>query len=155
MTGSPVVVGNTIYAGNHSGRIAALDAGDGTMIWSARQGTMGPVWPAGDSIFAVSDNNQLLRLSASTGETIWAHDLPDFVKAKPRKRAAIFAHYGPVLAGGRLVVASNDGFLRFFSPQDGRLLSSVEIPDGATTGPVVANGTLYVVSTAGDLYAFR
>jgi len=155
VTGSPVVVGNTIYAGNHSGRIAALDAGDGTMIWSARQGTMGPVWPAGDSIFAVSDNNQLLRLSASTGENIWAHDLPDFVKAKPRKRAAIFAHYGPVLAGGRLVVASNDGFLRFFSPQDGRLLSSVEIPDGATTGPVVANGTLYVVSTAGDLYAFR
>ncbi|MGB1006987.1 MAG: hypothetical protein ACPGVX_07405, partial [Thalassobaculaceae bacterium] len=38
------------------------------------------------------------------------------------KRAAVYAHYGPVLAGGRLVVASSDGVLRFFTPESGALV---------------------------------
>jgi outer membrane protein assembly factor BamB len=65
------------------------------------------------------------------------------------------AHYGPILAGGRIVIASNDGFLRFFNPVNGALVHQVEVPGGATTAPVVAGQTLYVVSTKGDLHAFR
>ena len=71
------------------------------------------------------------------------------------KRGKIYAHYGPVLAGGRIVTASSDGLLRFFSPQSGQLAGAVEIPDGAATAPVVAGQTLYVVSKKGELHAFR
>ena len=45
--------------------------------------------------------------------------------------------------------------LRSFDPQSGALLGSVEIPGGATTDPVVAVGVLYVVSSRGQLHAFR
>ena len=65
------------------------------------------------------------------------------------------AHYGPVVAGGQVVVASNDGVIRLFDPRDGSLARSVVAPGGATTAPVVAGSTLYVVSTKGDLLAFR
>jgi outer membrane protein assembly factor BamB len=78
-----------------------------------------------------------------------------FVKDNPKRRSEIVAHHGPVLAGGRLHVASNDGFLRSYDPRSGALLSSVEIPGGATSDPVVAGGVLYVVSTKGQLHAFR
>ena len=155
VTGSPVVVGNTIYAGNHSGRIVALSADLGERIWTAREGALGPVWPVGGSIFAVTDRSQLARISTSDGSVIWAVDLPGFVKDKPRKRGPVFAHYGPILAGGRIVVASNDGYLRFFAPEDGSLSASVPVPGGATTAPVVANKTLYVVGAQGQLHAFR
>lgn len=155
VTGSPVLVGNTIYAGNHTGRIVSFDADTGERNWTARQGALGPVWPAGGSLFAVTDLQQLVRLDASDGSLIWTVDLPGFVKDRPRKRSAIFAHYGPVLAGGRVIVASNDGYLRQFSPEDGSLLGTIEVPHGATTAPVVANGTLYVVGTKGELHAFR
>ena len=37
-----------------------------------------------------------------SGEVIWQIELPYFVKDKPNKRKAIFAHYGPILAGGRV-----------------------------------------------------
>lgn len=155
VTGSPVVAGNYAYVGNHSGRTVALDIRNGERLWTAQEGAIGPVWPAGDSLFQISDRNELLRLNAKTGETIWAIDLPGYLKDKPRKRSAVVAHYGPILAGGQLVVASNDGKLRFFDPTDGSLNRSSDIPSGATAGPVVAGNTLFVVSSKGNLLAFR
>jgi len=155
VTGSPVIVGNRVYAGNHSGRIVAFALDTGERLWTAREGALSPVWPAGDSIFAVSDRNQLLRINAGDGSIIWAVDLPGFVKDKPRKRGAVYAQYGPVLAGGRLIVPSSDGQIRLFSPEDGHLTGTVEIPGGASTGPVIAGNTLYIVSAKGDLHAFR
>ena len=116
---------------------------------------MDTVWPAGNSIFLISDRSQLVRLNAADGSVVWAQDLPGFVKDKPGRRGPIYAHYGPILAGGRIVIASNDGYLRFFNPVDGTLVHTVEVPGGATTAPVVAGQTLYVVSTKGDLHAFR
>lgn len=155
VTGSPVIVGSTLYAGNHSGRTVAFRVDNGERLWTATEGALGPVWPAGDSIFLVSDRNQIIRMNATDGSVIWAQDLPGFVKDKPKKRGATYAHYGPVLAGGRVIVASNDGFLRFYNPEDGALLQRIEVPGGATTGPVVAGSTLYVVGTKGQLHAFR
>ncbi|WP_300031774.1 PQQ-like beta-propeller repeat protein [uncultured Roseobacter sp.] len=155
VTGAPVVSGNSVYVGNQSGRIVALNLGSGKRLWTAQDGATGPVQPAGDSIFALSDLGQLVRLDAGTGERIWAVNLPGFIKDRPNKRAEIVAHHGPVLAGGRILVASNDGLLRSFDPVDGSQISSVEIPGGATSAPVIAGNVLYVVSTKGDLHAFR
>lgn len=155
VTGAPVVAGNRLYAGNNSGRTVAIDLGSGERLWTAREGAAGPAWPAGGSLFQVSDLNQLLRLDAATGEVIWAVDLPGYLKDKPGKRGRIHVHHGPVLAGGQVVLASNDGKLRFFSPQDGSLRRTVEVPGGATTAPVVAGQTLYVVSSKGELLAYR
>ncbi|SDC92941.1 PQQ-like beta-propeller repeat protein [Ruegeria marina] len=155
VTGSPVIVGSTLYAGNHSGRTVAFRADNGERLWTATEGALGPVWPAGDSIFLVSDRNQIIRMNAADGSVIWAQDLPGFVKDKPKKRGATYAHYGPILAGGRVIVASNDGYLRLYNPEDGTLLQRIEVPGGATTGPVVAGNTLYVVGTKGQLHAFR
>ena len=155
VTGGPMVVGDSIYIGNHSGRTVSFDANSGERNWTAAEGAVDTVWVAGNSVFLISDRNQLVRLNAADGSIVWAQDLPGFVKDKPGRRGAIYAHYGPVLAGGRIVVSSNDGFLRFFNPVDGTLVYQVEVPGGATTTPVVAGQTLYVVSTKGDLHAFR
>lgn len=155
ITGAPVVVGDRIFVGSHSGRMVALDAESGDRLWTAREGALGPVWPAGDSVFAVTDTNRLARIDASDGTTVWQVDLPGFVKDRPRRRAEIVAHYGPIVAGGRVIVASNDGFLRSFQPQSGALVGSVEVPGGASSAPAIAGGTLYVVSTNGQLHAFR
>ncbi len=155
VTGAPVVVGKRAYVGNHSGRTVAFDLYDGNRIWTTREGAVGPVWPVGGSLFQISDLGRLLRLDANTGEVIWATRLPGYLKDKPGKRGAIVAHYGPVLAGGNVIVASNDGLLRLFKPEDGSLVRTIEVPGGATTAPIVVGKTLYVVSTKGELHAFR
>ena len=91
----------------------------------------------------------------ATGAVIWSIEMPYFVKDKPKKRQAIYAHYGPVLAGGRIVVASCDGSLRGFDPTNGNQVYSVEIPGGAASAPALAQGLLFVVGGNGQLHAFR
>ena len=155
ITGDPVVVGDTVYAGNQSGRMVALELATGTRKWTADEGPMGPAWVTGGSVFILSDGNELVRLDTETGARVWGVDLPFFQKSRPRRQGAVFAHYGPVLAGGRLVVASSDGYLRFFDPVSGALAGTAELPAGAASAPVVAGGVLYVLNKKGQLLAYR
>lgn len=155
ITGDPVIVGNRLYAGNQSGRVVAMEASSGDRLWTAQEGAYSPVLPAGDSIFFVSDRNELIRLDADTGERIWGTELPLYVNERERRRQAVFTHFGPILAGGRLIVASGDGNIRFFDPESGAELSRIAIRGGAAALPIVVNDTLYVVSGDGRLHAYR
>ncbi|MFK7938079.1 MAG: PQQ-binding-like beta-propeller repeat protein [Roseovarius sp.] len=155
ITSDPVVVGDRIYVGTHSGRTVALRLGNGERIWTTTDGPLNTIWPADNSVFMVTDRNELVRLNAEDGSRVWANTLPFFTKTRPRQQTEIFGHYGPIVAGGNLIVASNDGLLRLYDPASGAARGTVEIPGGATTNPVVAGGTLYVVTSKGQLVAFR
>ena len=155
IAGDPVIDGNRVYVGNISGRVVALELFTGDRIWTATEGAVGPVWPAGDSVFMVNDLGELLRLDAATGTPVWRVALPGFEERRERRQKTRFVHYGPVLAGNRLIVASSDGLIRQFDPASGALLGTIELRGGASSNPVVANGTLYVVTGRGQLAAFR
>lgn len=155
ITGDPVLSGDTLYVGTHSGRIIAFDVATGERRWTAQDGTVSPVWVTGGSVFAVSDRNELVRLSARDGSRIWGVELPNFTQNRPRRQVEVVAHYGPILAGNQLVVASNDGQLRFYDPVSGAMTHATAVPGGATTAPIVAGGVLYVVGARGQLHAFR
>lgn len=155
--GDPVIAGERVYVGNVSGRVAALNTANGDRIWTATEGTVSPVVPVGGSVFLINDLGELVRLDADAGAVIWRTPLP-----RPEEKRGLFgrtaegfAHYGPILAGGRLVVASSDGALRFFDPVSGALSAQTELPGGAASHPIVVAGGLYVVSQRGDLLAFR
>lgn len=155
VTGDAVIAGKTLFAGSGSGRTVAMSASSGERIWSASEGALGPVAVAGGSLFLVNDEAKLVRLDAETGEVIWAVEMPYFTNDKVKRRKGIYAHYGPVLAGGRIIVVSSDGLLRAFDPTNGSLTYTAEIPGGAAAQPAVAGGTLYVVGGNGQLHAFR
>lgn len=155
VTGDAVIDGKVLYAGSGAGRTVAMSASSGERVWSAGEGALGPVAVAGGSLFLVNDEAELVRLDAATGEVIWAVPMPYYEAEKVKKRKAIYAHYGPVLAGGRIFVASSDGLLRAFNPEDGGLTYTAEIPGGASAQPAVAGGVLYVVGGNGQLHAFR
>ena len=155
LTAAPVVSNGVVYAGNHSGRASAFDAGTGVSVWDIDAGGLSPVWVAGGSVFLVSEENRLMRLDAATGRAIWAQELPYFTRERIARRKAIFAHYGPVLAGGHLLLASSDGLLRRFDPVSGELAGTMDLSSGAARNPVIAGETLYVVTEDGQLHAFR
>ena len=155
VTGRPIAANGVVYAGNQSGRTVAVDANSGGRIWSANEGAIDMVLPVGGSVFVISDRNELVRLDASDGTRIWGTDLPGFVDSKPGRQAEVYAHHGPILAGGRLIVASSDELLRSFAPVSGALTATTAVPSGASTAPVVAGQTLYLVTRDGQLVAYR
>jgi outer membrane protein assembly factor BamB len=96
-----------------------------------------------------------MRLNAGDGSVIWSVELPLFQPTRrERNRLAIFAQHGPVLAGGRLWVASSDGALRGFDPVSGAVGVELAVPGGAASGPVVAGGRMYVLGRDGTLTAW-
>lgn len=157
LSGDPVIVGDRVYVGNVAGQIAALDIASGDRVWTATEGAVSPVWPVSNAVFAVNDLGELVRLDAANGAVVWRVTLPqgDRTTGIFRQWRKVNAHYGPVLAGGRLLVASSDGQLRAFSPQSGALVGAVALPGGAASNPMVMGGTVYVVSKSGQLLAFR
>ncbi|MEM6478822.1 MAG: PQQ-binding-like beta-propeller repeat protein, partial [Pseudomonadota bacterium] len=155
LAADPVVAGNRIFAANPAGRLVALDLGTGSRLWTARIGALETPVVAGGSVFLVSDQNALTRVDANTGEVIWSRQLALYKEDRDRRRKTVFAQRGPVLAGGRLWLASSDGALKAFDPANGALVQELPIQSGAATAPVVAGGTMYVVSRRGQLIAFR
>jgi outer membrane protein assembly factor BamB len=106
-------------------------------------------------VFIVTDRAELVRLSASNGTRIWGQQLPLYTTDKVKKRKAVFAHYGPVAAGGKLWVASSDGVLRGFAPDNGALTAQVTLPAGAASDPIFVGGVLYVLLETGTLVALK
>ncbi|SPJ23763.1 outer membrane protein assembly factor BamB family protein [Palleronia abyssalis] len=155
ISADPVIAGDTVYAGSPSGRTNAYTLSSGTLIWSAEEGAMSPVVVTGGSVFAVTDQAELVRLNANDGSRVWGVSLPYFERTGIRRRKSVFTHNGPVLAGGRLWVASSDEKLRAFDPETGAQRGEIALPGGAASDPVVAGQTLYVVSRDGQLLAFR
>jgi outer membrane protein assembly factor BamB len=155
VTGEPAIAGDVTFVGSQAGRTVALETASGRRLWTAREGAAGTPLAVGDALFQVTDDARLARLDAGTGETVWAVELPYFAAEKARKRQAITAHFGPVLASGRLVVVSGDEVIRFFNPESGASLGGVELPSGAAAPPALAGGVLYVVTQNGQLQAFR
>ena len=155
LSGAPVVDTTRVYAGSHAGRVSAISLASGQVEWSARVGALNPIWLGGNSVFFVTPENVLTRLDAATGQQYWSVDLPLFEARRASRIKATFVHYGPVLAGGRLIVASDDGVLRQFDPVSGALLGETELGRGAARNPVVAGGVMYLVTDDGQIRAFR
>jgi outer membrane protein assembly factor BamB len=159
ITGDPVIVGDTLYASNQAGRTIRLDTSTGERAWTIPEGSYGPAWPVGSAVYLLSDQGALVRVDAGSGAIVWSRALPElypnrglFGRGKPYRA---ITYFGPILAGGRLWVASGDGLLRAFNPVDGALLAELPLPGGAAAAPAVAGGVMYVVTRDGRLLAFQ
>ena len=155
LTGQPVIEGSVVYLANSSGRMAAIDLDTGFRLWTANQGSQDDIFVVGSSLFAVSDENNLIRVSKADGKLVWSTPLPQSTQASMLRRGKTFVHHGPILSGGRLLLASSDALIRQFDPANGDLIKIIEMPSGAASAPIVVGGTLYVLSTNGNLLAFR
>ncbi|GEO82456.1 outer membrane protein assembly factor BamB family protein [Pararhodospirillum oryzae] len=150
---NPVIDGNRLFIIGNSGLMVGMDLRSGNRMWQLRvAGTQEP-WLAGDVLYLVSEDAELAAISARSGQVIWITPLPRW--KNPGSLADPLIWTGPVLASDRLIVGSSDGYAYAVSPYDGRLLGRVDLPDPMASAPVIAGGTLYFLTTGGDLVAYR
>ncbi len=152
--GSPVIDRGMVFAVGHSGRMAAIDLTTGSRLWENDVPSAQTIWVAGEFLYVVTADNQVMCLSRRTGKAKWVTDVLRY--KKNNKKKALITWTGPVLAGDRLLVVTNSGMLASFSPYTGEFLGGIEIPSKKNyIEPVVANGTLYLMGDDGELLAMR
>jgi len=153
VSGDPVLVGPYVIAANQSGRMIAIDARNGQRVWTRNIGSNAPIWAAGDTIFLISDDAMLMRASARDGRTLWAKQLPAYTD--PDDREGAISYSTPVLVSGHLIFTDSEGSLYSYDANTGVGGEIDQISGGSATGPVVANGVIYILSDDAVLYAFR
>lgn len=151
--GLPVIDKGQVYAIGHSGRMVAVDERMGARLWDVEVGGVHMPWLAGDFLFVVDNDSEVVALTRKAGRVRWVSQLDKFKDAKDKKGSITWA--GPVLAGNRLWLTGSHGVLVSLDPADGHEIGRVALPTSTYLPPVVANNTLYVLSDNGTLVAFR
>jgi outer membrane protein assembly factor BamB len=139
----PVIEGGQVFAISNAGRMAAYTLNNGERQWSREISGSQTPWVAGDHVFVIVNGKTLMALPRRTGGVRWTKDLPGKVWA------------GQVLGGGRLLAVSSDGQLASISAQTGEILNTIKVGDSFYIAPVIANGTVYLLSDNAELIALR
>jgi outer membrane protein assembly factor BamB len=151
--GRPVLDRGRVFAASHAGRIAAIDVRSGERAWEQDFGSVHSPWVAGDYVFVLSNDDELVCLTRNDGKIRWVWQLPRFENEKKKKDPMHWA--GPVLGSDRLIVLSSDGDAISVSPYTGEPLGREQMSAGGYVSPVIADNSLYVLTDDANLSAYR
>ncbi|MGN6123687.1 MAG: outer membrane protein assembly factor BamB family protein, partial [Sphingomonas oligoaromativorans] len=151
---SPVVDDTRVYAVGAGGRMVALDLVTGQRLWEINVGGISTPALGGDWLFMVGDDARLYCIQRTTGKIRWSTQLKHW--KNPDKKNKLVFWNGPVLAGGRLILTNSLGELAYVSVADGKVQTIRQVSKKPfTLPPVVAAGTMYLLSSDGKLSAWR
>lgn len=151
--GLPVIDRGIVFAISFSGRMVAIDQRTGQRIWQREIGSAQTPWVSGNLVFAITKEQKLVALDRETGEISWVVELPAYTN--PEKRDVPVAWHGPLLAGGRLMVFSSNGFAFDIEPDTGKKIRRWDTRADIHIPPIIAKETLYLLSDNGKLYAYK
>jgi len=151
--GRPMIDRGTVYAISHSGRMAAVDLRTGGRLWEQDLGSLESPWSAGDFLYVLTTEAEVVCVSRQDGRIRWVRALPKYRDEEDRKGPIVWT--GPVVAGDRVIVVGSNREAYAISPYTGELLGRIQLPAGAYGAPVVAGGTMYMVTDGAELLAFR
>ncbi|MCW2237106.1 PQQ-like beta-propeller repeat protein [Azospirillum canadense] len=151
--GLPVIDRGIVYAIGHSGRTVAIDERIGVRVWEAEIGGTQTPWLAGDYLYVVTNDSEVVAMSRQAGRIRWVTPLDRFKDMEDKKGPITWS--GPVVAGGKLYVTGSHGQMLALSPGDGQIVTRYSLQSGSYLPPIVANNTLYVLGDNGTLVAYR
>jgi outer membrane protein assembly factor BamB len=153
IAGRPVIDRDAVFAISHSGVMAAISLSSGDRLWSRDVGGTQTPLAAGDYVYVISGDGQLLCLTRKEGKIRWVHQMPAYANEKLQEHP--ISWNGPLLVSDKLILASSDGYMEAVSPYTGELLGRVELAGGTSVAPIVADGVVYIYTDEAKLVALR
>ena len=153
--------GGRVYATNGLGFAAALDARNGGLVWQVRPG--GPLRGAptisGDTVYVVSQDNQIYSLDAADGKTKWSN-------AAALEIAGVFGTGSPAVAQGTVVAGFSSGELNAYRYENGRVVwqdalartsirTSVASLSDIDANAVIDSGQVFAIGQGGRMVALE
>ena len=142
--GTLAIVGQDIYAAGYNGRLAAVAAESGQLLWSREISSPTGVAADWNNIYTVGAGGEVIALLRRNGDDVWRQE--SLLRREPTP---------PVPFGTAVVVGDFEGYVHFFNNFDGRPVARERVGDGMISGPpVVVGDKLIVQSEQGDVAAF-
>ena len=151
--GMPMVKEGRVYAASLGGVLLANDLRSGRRLWEVEFASGETPWVAGDWVFAVSTRAEVAAINRTDGAVAWVRQLERF--ENPAKERDPITWCGPILAGGQLFLGNTSGNAVLLDPATGATTGTMSLPGALTIAPVVAGGTMYMVTDNATLLALR
>jgi outer membrane protein assembly factor BamB len=147
---SPLVVGGFVYVGDWSGKVYALNAKSGRVVWTYQTGdkVKDGIAYAGGRVYFGSYDSHVYALNARTGKLVW--------KAGAQQRLGATGRFysTPAVAYGRVYIGGTDGKMYSFGATSGKLRWSHGTGSYVYASPAVWNRRVYAGSYDGTFYSF-
>jgi outer membrane protein assembly factor BamB len=151
--GAPLIDRDLSFAVSYAGTLAAMDLRRGGRAWDAGIASAQTPWIAGDFLYLLTNDSELVCITRADGRVRWTRPLPRY--EDPQEREGPIYWSGPVLGGDRLLVTSSVGDAYSVSPYTGAVLGRFELPARTFVAPIIADGTLFFLSDNAELVALR
>jgi len=125
--------------------VGCVDTARGNLLWS--KPAIGSVGVHGDDkfVFGVESDGKVVAWRRGDGDRAWVSE-----------RLLYRTLTAPLAAGRAVVVGDEGGLVHWLSRDDGSILTRMATDGSAlVAGPVLANGTLIVVTRNGNIYGFK
>ncbi len=149
----PVITDNIVIAISYGGKMVALDKETGRSLWRKDISGAETPWVSGNSVYVLNSDYQLLALNIKSGEILWVTDIPKY--KNPNKKKNIVSWTGPLMAGGRLLLAGSNGIIAEYAPATGQKITEWNAGGNIQLPPILANGALYILNEEARVSAYR
>ena len=137
--------GDNVCARAFQASVGCVNAARGNLLWT--KPAVGSTGVHGDAnaLFGTESDGKVLAWRRSDGERLWLSE-----RLKFRQLTA------PLVLGRSVAIGDGQGFVHFLAKEDGALLARVPTDGSAiAAAPVLAAGTLVVVTRNGGIFGFR
>jgi outer membrane protein assembly factor BamB len=148
----PVIADGLLYTVGLNGGLSAYGIANGQRYWKADVVTSQMPIVAGMQIYVLTEKGDMMALNRKDGGIRWVADL---AKGLPDADEGKRYWSGPVLAGGRLIAVSSDGYAVSMEPQTGKRIAATSLDEQTSIPPIVADNGLYFLTDDGKVIAFR
>ncbi len=141
--GELLLSGNLLYVSSYQGRLAAISANDGRILWSRPLSSYRGIAETLSQLYASDAEGNVIAFEKSNGLEYWKQDGLFY-----RQSTA------PAVISNTVVVADFEGYVHFIDPQDGRFVARKRVDSSGVRGPLlVRDEVLYVYGNSGRLTA--
>ena len=102
-------------------------------------------------VYVADTAGEIICIARDSGQVYWVTDMNKTVRK--RKNRALWS--GPILASGRLLIASDKGEIAALDPKTGAIEKQIKIGGDAVMSPIAAGPYILVATEAAELVAIR
>ncbi|WP_198265309.1 outer membrane protein assembly factor BamB [sulfur-oxidizing endosymbiont of Gigantopelta aegis] len=143
--GSMVLVGRVLYVATYQGRVVAIDALEGEILWAKEMSSYAGISADERHIYVTDSDSNLWAVDRVSGDMLWKQD-----KLAYRQLTA------PASVGDYILVGDFEGYVHILSRLDGEIVGREKInSNGFHVQPQVSGDTVYIYGNGGTLAALR
>ena len=152
---TPVIADGIVYVSGYDGLLNAYELTSGRKLWSQTIETAQQPWVAGNAVFLITPNAELVCLHRKEGEIKWVQQLPTHTDPVlgwgGDNKGDRITWSGPIMAGDTLLVVGSHGVIVRLSPKTGEITSHLNAIEASVLPPIVARKNIYLLNRDAEL----